>query len=311
MPLLDALLAFALTMLALATLVTVIVQIVHDLLRVRARGLRRMMGRFCKREMPAILERLAPEASLGGAIDAAAMSASLTRSAAVSDRAEQLASSPRGAFLTTPSLTYMTAEEFVQRLHATDLGKEIETKLAARAEEIYQALAREYDSAVTAASELFARKARWWSIVIGFALAFAANVDGIRLLETYVADEGTRQAMLASQDNLLDFAEARLDAAASGDDEGAAVEIATIGKEIESAREELKNLQKTGLPIGWTENRKPESGVAWWRWFMGVCMTGLLLGLGAPFWYDAVRAVAQVAQALGRPRTARGPNPGG
>ncbi len=68
MPLLDALLAFALTMLVLATVVTVIVQIVHDLLRVRARGLRRMMGRFCKTEIPQILNRLAPDTNLTGAL---------------------------------------------------------------------------------------------------------------------------------------------------------------------------------------------------------------------------------------------------
>ncbi len=239
----------------------------------------------------------------------------MTRSTAVSDLAEKLGSSATGALLTTPSLARMTAEEFVQRLRATSLGKEIETKLAAKAEEIYDALAREYDTAVTAASELFARKARWWSIVIGFALAFAANIDRIRLLEGYIADEGTRQAMLASQEDVLDFAKARLDAAASeddekiaasGDDEDGAARIAAIKKEIEITHAELKNLQEAGLPIGWTETLPPKWGAAWWKWFIGVCMTGFLLGLGAPFWYDAVRSIAQVAQALGRPRPAGG-----
>jgi len=33
------------------------------------------------------------------------------------------------------------------------------------------------------------------------------------------------------------------------------------------------------------------------RWAIGIVLTALLAGLGAPFWYDAVSSISRVARA--------------
>lgn len=47
---------------------------------------------------------------------------------------------------------------------------------------------------------------------------------------------------------------------------------------------------------------------AWWRavavWFVGVLFTGLLAGLGAPFWYDMIKAVSRVWRISKDPKSA-------
>jgi hypothetical protein len=84
---------------------------------------------------------------------------------------------------------------------------------------------------------------------------------------------------------------------------------------VQELRNDLQSLQNDGLNIGydWDEVpgrlfRKSENdggGVqvrccSWWRdlalWAVGVLATGLLIGLGGPFWFNIVRKLTEVVR---------------
>jgi hypothetical protein len=101
-------------------------------------------------------------------------------------------------------------------------------------------------------------------------------------------------------------------------------------------KDEIKELNSLGVKIGWHPEKPPLStwksstaddpsgGSRWqtlgrmlstwtfWEWLLGIIGTGLLIGLGGPFWYDVVYKLSdllQVAKGGGTPATA--PQPGG
>lgn len=304
MPLLDALLAFALTMLALASVATLLVEIVHRVAQLRAKGLRKMLERIFDQEIRPRLEAELEELS-GAAEDAKRRFLEEMLKNPIADSAS-LQPALR-------SLERMSTEEFLRRLGETEAGGLLRRRLRDGAEEIghtVDRLARKFDDYGAAASDFFARRAKILSVAAGIAMAFICNVDAVRILNGYLQDSVAAQAVIAQSDVFLrQWQEATEGLAAvtppsggSDTSEG----LATIAARVAEVQTSLKSLQGSGLPVGYDG---PPAGVdvtngkvlfTWkfWSWFLVVLLTGFLLGLGGPFWFDVVVRLSSVRQAL-------------
>jgi hypothetical protein len=278
MPLIEAALAFAITMLALSLVVSSFVEIIHRVLSMREAGLKYMIGqmfdqvlkRYLKREA---LEELVDKSKIPDAakadISALAenvrtafverMSANrapmgVAPKATPADPAKQVAQNPK-RFLglwNGRDLGAMTSTEFMERLGSIDVGQKIREAASdggtAAADAIDAALkdiAQKFEAFGKDASEYFEGRARLLSVVVAIALAFLAHVDAVDLFRTYLRDPNARAKVIEQAEAVTAQHKAAAEAAKALDaiskSAGTPEEIkADIKKEIDALKDDAK-----------------------------------------------------------------------
>jgi hypothetical protein len=249
-----------------------------------------------------------------------------------------------------------------QRLAGIDAGAEIRKFATATGQgasdavdTVLKDIAQKFDGFGKDAATYFEGRARFMSVMIAMALAFAAHVDAIDLFKTYLRDPNARakaieqsQAVTAQYKAAQGAAEALKkvvpDPAAAPADVKAQVE--KLKKDFEAATAStnatVKEYADLGVPIGWTperlnaadmkallwtcaqlnEGEKPRFWTLWqecrpdeegYKGLKGqqhkhvyvqipmdpgilfyLFLGGLLVGLGSPFWYDAVTGLTNI-----------------
>lgn len=292
MPLLDAALAFAITMLAVATVVTKIVELLPKLFLNRAAEFDRMLRDFGDNELKKIVERVS------GTSPGVAK--------AVSDNAIQ-------TIKTEVDGTHLSNSDLIDGLKQTALGKQL--LAAPDASEIFDEISRRYAAVEQQFSEVFRKDARKVAMGVAFVLAVAFNIDSINILGSYISNPSLSAATAARSDSAMADYTANL---SKLKDENKNEEL--LKQFVESQKElqtELDRLNSGVFPFGWSyfpygpNPPKPWSRTdpgfqtdPWWKawrvwggWAIGVCFTAALAGLGAPFWFDVVRNITQLVQA--------------
>lgn len=132
-----------------------------------------------------------------------------------------------------------------------------------------------FDSAMERVSAWYKRKTQVVILVIGAAVAVAANADTIAIVESLSRDSALREALVAQ-------AEAYVDA----------------DRPPEQIAGDIDQLQALGIPLGWTQDRTPE-GWGWLEKAIGLLLTAFALSLGAPFWFDLLKKAINI-RAVGR-----------
>lgn len=372
MELLDAALAFALTLAALATVVTVVMEVVLRSVLMRKRNLVQVIR---------LLNDELPNGTLG--LDENERWTFFTK--VIENPAEGLAEHvPRtlGEGKTAgESMDVMdwrslrngvydkvSMEHVLRRLTELPKVQQLSAQAADKVKRELYRLACKYEEFGSAVSVSFKRRSQLWSIVIGIGLAIVANVDGIRIFEAYLAKPDLAQTVIARQDQFLDAydqaeerkraifdAEAAVGEAKSGlakareahgdgsrEAEAAREALEAAERQVASlsdpeeirrlaqdAQQQVKEIIALGVPIGneyfphcrlfgddelFTTCAGPvwPGGVdtALWNerlrflghillWLVPVTITGMLIGLGAPFWFDVAKRLAQVRQMFG------------
>lgn len=369
MELLDAALAFALTLAALATVVTVIMEIVLRAVLMRKKNLVEVM-RLLNEELPntglGLDEHERWDFFIKVIVNPAeAASEHLPRKLAEGDRAADAIARTERRSLTGGIYDKVSTEHLLRRLCEIPRVQEMSRQAAdALKKELYR-LACKYEEFGSAVSAAFKRRAQFWSIVFGIGLAVAANVDGLRIFEAYQAKSGLTQTVIAREGQMraayasteerkgeiataretLSQAQAAL--AEAGRQHGAdspeaaaararadaadkALAALTNPEELRriaaDAQQQVASLIAQGVPIGnayfphcriFGDNNLSTTcaGPAWpggvgselWAgrlrflgqlllWLVPVTITGMLIGLGAPFWFDVAKRLAQVRQ---------------
>lgn len=291
MPFLDAALAFALTMLVVSTAVSYIFRGLQKVFGLRSKELKRLLEDYLENGIQLRVEQLKADGKLpAGVVDGLAEKAKALKLSELF--AEKLA---RGGNVST--------EDLLAKLKDCALGKELEAKLTGRSEGVMKELGERFEAFGKESTRLFREKSRWWTTGIALFLAFAVNIDSIHLIESYVQNEGARQAVIAQRDAFVDDYEALV-----GKLEKDAGKDSVTKEELEQAfkdsRERVDTLASAPFPIGWSYF--PHCGLAdiqskefmhrhnlsgWVTWLIGIALTGWLAGLGAPFWYEQVAAI--------------------
>jgi len=398
MQLLDASLAFALTMAALATVVTVIMEAGLRVARMRKKNFIEVMKllnkeiensplkmseedrwNFIKRVIDnpaeASLDKLSAEL---GNLSVAGRLAYFGRDKAAGKNFLQrvgrfllqiFGDRKRAGLFDRVSLEYM-----LRCLAESEAVKKASSQAISTIRAEFNRFARKYEEFSSSVSASYKQHAQQWSVIVGILLAFAGNIDGLRIFENYRTDPELAAAIIQKHEAFLEenqsvqdsfealndlYIQARVidrqiqEAKDNRDNDlgqlkeekkeiEAMIEkqsdIREVQETLQSAKRQLDNLANMGVPIGWefypnypysksgTDEKWEAAGAKYkdiaqqklqansifkrvWLtvridpsgfafWMMSVAFTGVLIGLGAPFWFDIAKRLAQVRKGL-------------
>lgn len=328
--LLQSILAFVLTMLGLATLVTVILEMIDRFTRRRARVLRHILELVVEKEIKRILQTPGQwnERHARDALDVVV--ASPFKPAQGENRFFRAIAWLMARAFGANDSRELSARDFLVRLSRTEIGTRLYEAAKADWDGTVGRIEARYDELSAAASEWFRNSNAVASLLVGVALAFALNIDGLRVFDFFLRNPNQAAAVVgdaeaylkAHQDAQERLAEASrtLETAAMDDKASRAEaqrilgEVATTYRTVETQRHRLADL---GLPTGakffpycrtaadGTDSPDPGCGQPWPArgpalagWFLVVGLTGVLIGLGGPFWYNAASGLLRVTQMM-------------
>lgn len=280
MPLIEAFLAFALTMLALATAVSAVVGVWLRVFRWRAYGLRQSLETIydteieprlteARRRSPDADERLNFIADMTFALNAQ----SGTQGREV--RKRRIAELERTLRLPVSSgrlkrillffprrfrhwrslrfgIDYLPESQFQLRLDASSAGQMLGEHLGAEEwERMKNWLTGHFTEVGVIATEAFARRSRVRTVIAGLVLAFAVNIDSFDLLNTYMTDEDARRAVIAQQDEIL-----RQEVQAGDASETTVWDVGQYGETVDSA---IERIQQSIAAIESSQNSDAQS----------------------------------------------------
>jgi hypothetical protein len=308
MPLLEAFLALALTLLSLAMIATLIVELIHRLAGTRAKNLKMMLEEYYDLELKPIVET--EQKDIGEKLE---------------DKTEFI-----HKMLTNPlinkggragpiksrlkELSGLSTEDLFKKLAYTNIGKRIKARASAEIDESVDSLSISYDVFGLAATDLFKRKAQLTSLLVGVVVAFALNANALVIFKSYLDDPQARAKAVAQANAALENFARRTDIPEGFENREA------LHNHVDSIRGEIEDLGDMSVAIGYSRQSVPASWFGegshfgWWPgvvfWALGVCATGMLIGLGGPFWFNVVRKLTDVLQVVrsGAPAAAE---PGG
>lgn len=368
MELIEAALAFAITMLVLSLTCSSFVEIVHRVFLMREAGLKHMLYRLYDQVIVTYvrpgLEAEAKQKGLAGSSLAAVvdnlvesgrkafvdrMTANrapmgVTPKATPTTPAKDVPDKPKWAFSLWGGrdLSAMTAAQFMERLGTIDIGKDIAdmnkaaNDIAANAggaaadalDAVLKDIAQKFDALGKEASTYFEGRARLLSVIVAIVLAFAIRVDAVELFNTYLRDPSARNQVIEQTKTVTAQYQAAAEVLKSVDTktEDGKKQVEALQADLQSAIKETRATAKRfadlGLPIGWSKQNatldpgedvclvngaihvlakdepcenKQKLGV--WNVAKLLCsllLGGLLIGLGAPFWYNTVTGLTNI-----------------
>lgn len=305
MPYLDAALAFALTMLAVATLVTSIVRLIKNTATVRREGLKKMLEEYFAAEFKPVIQRELNRlkkgvdekvtAELEAALNQYDISIEVNKA-----EAEQLAD--------------LATDELLERLKRSNLGQKLLTDLGDQAQAIFDELGKRYEVVGKKATESFRVNSKKWATGIALALALVVNIDSIYIANTYINNASLTQAVIAQKDAFVEDYNALVRTLEEEEDKETFTKE-QLKQAFSDSQEQLKVVTGSGFPLGWSyfphsyfqgaaskewgksqdfQNRANLLG--WLSWITGVLITAVLAGQGGPFWYDVVASISRIVQ---------------
>ena len=199
-------------------------------------------------------------------------------------------------------VTYMSAKSFADAaLEVARTSEQVPAGLAARLEQVYTDVGNDitrlkagleswFDETMAVVESQYKKWATTWLFFVGFGLAILVNASAINVASDMWHDSATRQAVVAAAESTT----------ASG--QGAT--------KIEDVARTTDTLKELALPVGWSEPVFDAShDLGWWvSHVIGWVLTGALLMLGAPFWFDLLSRLVSLRNSGKAPATA--PNDG-
>lgn len=324
---LIALLAFAGLMAILSTVTTTAVELIHKTFRMRSDGLRNMLAQ--------VYQQSFEDQTLDGAGNV--VISRLSKDAKHFSR--QITSPPtrrRRRFLGPvmdllhiltlgyfrPSFQRLSKLQFIEQLSQTKIGREYAHKSDAELERFLERVGHEFDRAGVAQSAFFRQRSKVLTSLFSIAVVALANINAIeiysflatddaaatRIVQTVAPVEG-QELVLDGQGGVGDGAWVVSEAAATQ------VQLSGLGVPIGRSYFPYCFVESAAAPIDarcvadyqngafFERLFSMESSFAEWSdflfWCVCVLATAGLIGLGAPFWFDAMKSVAAVARARG------------
>jgi hypothetical protein len=298
MPILDAVLAFALTMLVVATIVTQVVNLRQRFGNWYANGLDEMLKGYFASEVGTAVKRVI-ERLTGTSLSRSAEE--LVTTASKFDWRKHIWDGGSG------DDRAVSRETLMEAFQNSYLDKEFRKELGGDTKAVYKELERRYKVAEEKATDRFKRRSQKWGTCVALVLAFVFNIDSVHIAHSYIRNPALRQGVVAQMQVIAAEYEAVAESTADSEDD---LTMAALGEAIGDMRQQVDLLTTTGFPIGWS--RFPHAGLkdtptldhenrnntwGWVLWVVGVTLTGILAGFGSPFWFDAVTGISRATRA--------------
>ncbi|BAV45974.1 Putative uncharacterized protein [Mesorhizobium loti] len=268
---LTALLAFATTMLMFAIIVSTLVEMIHRIFGLRAKGLRLMLENLYNQ---VIVPRLEIADKLKAADAAAKDAKSKEKTGAqkfadiiMENRALRPGSSkrPRGKIsqfmhwlIESSMMTDIPVEVFTQKL-ADSRIVEAADKVS---EDVIKDIAQKYEAFGNEVSTYFERRARLFSVITAFVVAWMFYVQPYELVVTYIKNPDTAQNVAAQNVKTYDEYKAlteKLDGLPStkgmdaSETKALTDAITHLKTTMNNAKKKNTELANLGAPVGWPE----------------------------------------------------------
>lgn len=353
MEMLDASLALAITLAALATTVTVIMEIWVRFFGLKSKA---QIDLFTRIFDDAVRDKFPGDPVLGDFLKKVLanplhdFSSMKKKALAISEKNGSGDANDMNAQMVPLSLRGTGIYEWVSHEHVYRRLLELDGIVDGTRDEMIarlKAFTLKYEEYCAAASQQFKENRLRWSILGGLLLSIAVNTNGIRIYNEFLKNPELAAAVsvrVGELERASDQAEEKLQAALGGDTEG---DLKTFQKTVGEMTASLSGLQSTGIPIGWgffphcrlndketgfiqylrslwekdedtsketdksqekngnsvstclLESDRQKSTWALVGAVLAIIGTGLLIGLGAPFWFDVARRLATVRSAFG------------
>jgi hypothetical protein len=186
-------------------------------------------------------------------------------------------------------VTKTKVRDVINELPDGELKEALETmwiEAGGRVDRFRENLETWYDEAMARVSGWYRRKVQFFLWIWAAAVTLLLHADSVQIAGELWSDDAKREAVVARSEQI-----------ASG--------TAPTGSEAGRYLEELDNIE---IPLGWGSWPDGE----WWRDIfvvvplnvLGLGMTAVAVTLGAPFWFDTLKRVANI-RAAGREPTER------
>ncbi|OIO66598.1 MAG: hypothetical protein CO186_11585 [Zetaproteobacteria bacterium CG_4_9_14_3_um_filter_49_83] len=320
MGLVDSVLAFSLIMAALASVVTLIMESFHRVLLLRAKGMEALFHQFYDGVLVSKLQLTTAEKDR----ICQAVLINPTRDIIINASSRIF---PNRVIENLMRHTEVSTSDLLNRLYHADAFTKLKEESEDQIRKTLSSIEDQYDAYSVAMSDYFKRRARLFSLLVGIALAFAANIDGLRIFDALMNSPLIRASIIGQQDNLeRQFAVIQTEQQQMSDPYQAvnqAHQLEVIHADMEKVSRQMAAISSQGLPIGWDYfpgpsikamvtcdasvaakavektasgiNKESDNPVIW---MLKVLLTGLLIGLGAPFWFDVAQKLARIKQAV-------------
>lgn len=154
-----------------------------------------------------------------------------------------------------------------------------------------------FDQSMQRASGVYKRNAKGVAILLGTAIAVAANADTINIINRLSKDSMLRSTVnLYAQQLVEKNAKTKLDNLAT---------LTKVQQDVDRA------LDQVALPFGWSEQNRLErdrQGNLLWPAFMaklfGWIVSGVAISMGAGFWFEALNKIINMRNAGKKPPSA-------
>ena len=305
---LTALLAFAVTMLTFAIIVSTLVEMIHRIFNLRAKGMQLMLENLYDRVIKPKLN--VPGSRPPSAEEFAALIME-NRAAVTKDRQpDNILRRFIRWFVDWAVVTDIPTAVFTQKL----ADNRIVGAVGTLTEDAIKDIAQKYEAFGAEVTAYFESRARLFSVLIAFVVAWCFYVHPYRLAVSYFKNPEIAQAIAdraadveADYAVLMEKLNHTADEGQQTNEEGTAdlkKAIDALQAEMVEAKDETDRLRALGAPVGWIDLKPcgdmfgqddctasligvtfpvPSYVNAFW-----LLMGGLLVGLGAPFWAQAV-----------------------
>ncbi len=307
----DVALAFALTMLGVASLVSLALKAIQTVSTTRTETFKRLLIEYKTKELEPVimreLKRLSHDAANQGI---AALESATQKSEALEQIISNVASGQ-------DKRTRLNTDDLIEMIKRSDYGHALLSHLGNRSEEVFDALGQRFEALGRKYSESYRSRTRLWATGVAFVVAVVVNVDSIHVVSSFLKNKALRESVVANVDTVLDHYKKNVEP-----NIGTTTTPATareLKRSLGATRDELALLRSSVLPIGlqqyphagllkaWTSDSngdaepetddptKPAEKRSPFLWFLGILTTAVLAGLGAPFWFDTIRGIRRLS----------------
>lgn len=317
MELLEGVMAFAVVMIILSTIVTGIAEALIRLFATRQQVLADAVSSFFRNEVVPRLTAQIGSAYAGKSapeiVDALTREMVLNPLAATVEKKTEV-----GRYSWWRRLNHgiekLSTYSFLQRLAKTKLGRELKDMAEAEKMEVLTDLSRTYERYVAASNEIFRKYAHVVTTCVAVLLCFGANIDAGRVFDHLMNSPDARASLVAQAETAATTnaeAVARLDELVGKLNAGQQIdgleaeEMKTLAADVAKPLEGL--IEKDQLPLGpsyypyceWLDRDcAAPADRNLFTWILNVLVAGALVSLGGPFWYRVFASLSSLTQSL-------------